>query len=52
MNPDEMTSRLERLADVRRPVVARGRELIADANYPDKKTIRSVARLLARHWSR
>lgn len=40
----------ERLADVRRRVVARGKVLVADPNYPDLKTLNAVARVLARNW--
>lgn len=43
----ESLARLERLADVRPSVVARGRALIANPNYPDRKILRSVAHLLA-----
>ena len=43
----ESLARLERLSDVRVSVVARGRALIANPNYPDKKIIRRVAWLLA-----
>jgi hypothetical protein len=43
----EMEARLERLADVRPRVVARGKKLIADPNYPDAKTMRKIAELLA-----
>ena len=39
--------RLERLAEVRHTVVTRGKALIANANYPDKKIIRQISRLLA-----
>ena len=43
----ESLARLERLSDVRASVVARGRALIANPNYPDKKILRRVAWLLA-----
>jgi len=46
--PSEIAARLDRLADVRANVVARGKALVANPNYPDKKTIRAVADLLAR----
>jgi hypothetical protein len=39
--------RLERLAEVRRTVVARGKALIANPNYPDQKIVRKISRLLA-----
>jgi hypothetical protein len=42
--------RLDRLADVRVRAVARGKLLVADPNYPNKKTLRGVARVLARSW--
>lgn len=40
-------SRLERLADVRRAVVTRGRALIANPDYPDRKIVQAISRLLA-----
>ena len=43
----ESLARLERLSDVRPSVVARGRMLVANPNYPDKKILRRVAYLLA-----
>lgn len=43
----ESMARLERLADVRPAVVMRGKALIADPNYPDKKIVRQISRLLA-----
>ena len=49
---NDMTARLERLSDVRASVVARGKALIANPNYPDQKTIRGVARVLAKHWAK
>jgi hypothetical protein len=45
----ESMCRLERLADVRSAVVLRGKALIANPNYPDRKTIRQISRLLANH---
>ena len=45
----ESMSRLERLADVRSAVVLRGKALIANPHYPDKKTLRQISRLLANH---
>ena len=42
---------LESVADVRGDVVARGKALIADPNYPSKQQLRAVARVLARKWS-
>jgi hypothetical protein len=42
----ESLARLERLSDVRPSVVARGRALIANPNYPDKKILRRIAWLL------
>lgn len=50
--PNDMPARLERLSDVRANVVARGKALIANPNYPDQKTIRGVARVLAKHWAK
>ena len=44
----ELVNRLDRLADVRRTVIQRGKALIASSNYPDKKTIRQISRLLAK----
>ena len=43
----ESLARLERLADVRPSVVARGRALIANPQYPDQKILRSIGHLLA-----
>ena len=43
----ESLARLERLADVRPSVVARGQALIANPNYPDKKIMQHISRLLA-----
>ena len=43
----ELTSRLDRLADVRSSVVARGRVLIANPIYPGKRIIRQISLLLA-----
>ena len=43
----ESLARLERLSDVRSAVVIRGRALIANRNYPDKKTLRKISELLA-----
>ena len=45
----EPLGRLDRIADVRRAVVARGKLLIANPNYPDRQTIRKIGALLARH---
>lgn len=45
----ESMARLERLADVRSAVVLRGKALVANPNYPDKKTIHQISRLLANH---
>jgi hypothetical protein len=44
----ESLARLERLADVRASVVARGKALVANPNYPSKQIIRSISELLAR----
>jgi hypothetical protein len=44
----ESLARLERLADVRPSVVARGRALVANPNYPSLHIIRSISELLAR----
>ena len=43
----ESLARLERLADVRPSVVLRGKALVANPNYPDKKIVRQISRLLA-----
>ena len=43
----ELSTRLDRLADVRSAVVARGKALVADPNYPDLMTIRKMSYLLA-----
>jgi hypothetical protein len=47
--PGELAARLDRLADVRQSVVNRGKMLIANPEYPNPKTIRAVAGLLAKH---
>lgn len=43
----ELVNRLERLADVRPSVVARGKVLIANPNYPDQQIVRKISLLLA-----
>ncbi|HMJ91906.1 MAG TPA: hypothetical protein VK530_18925 [Candidatus Acidoferrum sp.] len=48
--PSELAARLDRLSDVRRSAIARGKTLIANPEYPNQKTMRAVARLLAKHW--
>jgi hypothetical protein len=47
--PGELAARLDRLADVRQSAVTRGKQLIANPEYPNQKTVRAVARLLAKH---
>ena len=37
--------------DVRSEVVARGRLLILDPNYPSKEDMKKIATLLVAHWS-
>ncbi len=44
----EMEQRLDKLNDMRAAVVARGKKLIATPGYPDRKTLRKVAELLAK----
>ncbi len=43
----DVAGRLEKLADVRSAVVARGRALIANPRYPDKKIMQQISLLLA-----
>jgi hypothetical protein len=43
----ELVNRLDRLADVRTTVVARGKALVANPHYPDAKIVRKISRLLA-----
>ena len=43
----ESLARLERLSDVRPSVVLRGKALVANSNYPDKKIVRKISQLLA-----
>jgi hypothetical protein len=43
----ELNHRLERLADVRAAVVARGRALVANPQYPEPHIVQQVSRLLA-----
>jgi hypothetical protein len=52
------TSRTDRRVAVRKAdgtlradQVARARKLIRDPHYPPPKVVRSVARVLARHWT-
>lgn len=47
LNRSEIGNRLDRLADVRSAVVARGRTLVANPHYPDSVIIRQVSRLLS-----
>ena len=42
-----LMNRLERLADVRSAVVARGRARVANPNYPDHRVMKKVSALLA-----
>lgn len=41
--------RLERLAEVRSAVVARGHALLANPDYPSREILQQVGRLLAKH---
>ena len=43
----ELAHRLDRLADVRKTVVARGKSLLNNPHYPDTATMEKVGRLLA-----
>ena len=43
---------LRTVPDVRAEVVARGKALIADPNYPSKRQMTKIAGLLAEHWMR
>lgn len=43
---------LSAVPDVRADVVARGKALVANPNYPSKAQIKSIARVLAQHWSK
>ena len=47
LNRSEIGNRLDRLADVRSAVVARGKTLVGNPHYPDGAIIRQVSRLLA-----
>lgn len=42
---------LESVPDVRAEMVARGKALIADPNYPSKEQLKGVASVLARKWT-
>ena len=44
-----LADRLERLSEVRAAMVARGRSLVANSNYPEEKIVRQISRLLAEH---
>jgi hypothetical protein len=48
-NPEEREPAGKPWLSVRPAKVERARKLIRDPNYPDSKTIDSVARLLAKH---
>jgi hypothetical protein len=48
----QLAGRLDRLADVRSAVVARGRALIANPLYPSREIVQQVSRLLAQHLRR
>jgi hypothetical protein len=48
----QLAGRLERLADVRSSVVARGRALIANPLYPSREIVEQISRLLAKHIQR
>jgi hypothetical protein len=50
--PSELAARLDRLADVRRSAVERGKILVSNPEYPSAKVMRGVARVLARNWRR
>jgi hypothetical protein len=43
----ELIRRLDRLADVRKAVVARGKALVSDPHYPGPAIIRDISKLLA-----
>jgi hypothetical protein len=43
----ELIRRLDRLADVRKAVVTRGKALVSDPHYPSPSVIRDVSKLLA-----
>lgn len=43
----ELIRRLDRLADVRKAVVARGKALVRDPHYPGPAVIRDISKLLA-----
>lgn len=47
MQRAELVNRLDRLGDVRCAVVARGKTLVNNPNYPDEETIGKISRLLA-----
>ena len=44
-----LADRIDRLSEVRSAVVARGRSLVANPDYPDEKIVRKISRLLAEH---
>jgi hypothetical protein len=46
----ESVNRLERLADVRSPVILRGKALIGNPDYPEQKVIRQISLLFAEKW--
>jgi hypothetical protein len=43
----ESVNRLERLADVRSPVILRGKALIGNPDYPEQSVLRQISLLLA-----
>ena len=47
LNHGELAPRLDRLADVRKAVVTRGKNLISNPNYPDTVIMEKIGRLFA-----
>jgi hypothetical protein len=47
LNRTELENRLARLAEVRPAVVARGKALVANPDYPDRDTVKRISHLLA-----
>jgi hypothetical protein len=47
LNQGELANRLDRLADVRKAAVARGKNLISNPHYPDTVVMEKIGRLLA-----
>lgn len=48
----DLSMALSEVPDVRAEMVARGKALIADPNYPSKAQLRKVAEVIAANWQK